>query len=183
MPVQYSGTNQHRRFRVCQYLVGHAAEQQRGQATSPVRGHDDEIAALVLGRCDDGLIGMLVRKMPGVKASRYSFDVKPLGPGKAPYFCIFEAEFEDETGLMSALGSKEGQAVAGDVANYASGGVNNGLRPGRLVPYFIGRAGSAAELSALHDYQGTQRVSEVGKANYRAELVALVLASPAFQRC
>ena len=65
----------------------------------------------------------LVRKMPGVKASRYSFDVKPLGSGKAPYFCIFEAEFEDETGLMSALGSKEGQAVAGDVANYASGGV------------------------------------------------------------
>ena len=65
----------------------------------------------------------LVRKMPGVKASRYSFDVKPLGPGKAPFFCVFEAEFEDEAALMSALGSKEGQAVAGDVPNYASGGV------------------------------------------------------------
>ena len=65
----------------------------------------------------------LVRKMPGVKTSRYSFDVKPLGPGKAPYFCIFEAEFEDEAGLMSALASEEGKAVAGDVPNYASGGV------------------------------------------------------------
>jgi hypothetical protein len=59
--------------------------------------------------------------MPGVKASRHSFDVKLLGPGKAP--CIFEAEFENEAAMMSSLGSKEGQAVAGDVPNYASGGV------------------------------------------------------------
>jgi len=65
----------------------------------------------------------LARKLPGLKASRYSFDVKPLGPGKAPYFCIFEAEFENEAALMGALGSNEGKAVAGDVPNYASGGV------------------------------------------------------------
>jgi hypothetical protein len=39
------------------------------------------------------------------------------------YFCIFEGEFESEAALMSALASKEGQAVAGDVPNYASGGV------------------------------------------------------------
>src|ERR1700736_6008992 len=62
-------------------------------------------------------------KLPGLKASRYSLDMKPLGPGKAPYFCIFEAEFENEAALMGALASKEGQAVAGDVPNYASGGV------------------------------------------------------------
>jgi uncharacterized protein (TIGR02118 family) len=65
----------------------------------------------------------LASKIPGLKASRYSFDVKLLGPGKAPYFCIFEGEFESEAALMSALSSKEGQAVAGDVSNYASGGV------------------------------------------------------------
>jgi uncharacterized protein (TIGR02118 family) len=65
----------------------------------------------------------LVSKLPNLEASRYSFDVKPLGPGKAPYFCIFEAEFENEAALMGALGSKEGKAVAGDVPNYASGGV------------------------------------------------------------
>ena len=65
----------------------------------------------------------LASKMPGVKASCHSFDVKLLGPGKAPFFCIFEAEFESEAALMSALGSTEGQAVAGDVANFASGGV------------------------------------------------------------
>jgi len=65
----------------------------------------------------------LASKIPGVKSSRYSFDVKPLGPGNSPYFCVFEAEFESEAALMGALASKEGQAVANDVPNYASGGV------------------------------------------------------------
>ena len=64
-----------------------------------------------------------MRKIPGLKASRYAFDVKALGPGNAPYFCVFEAEFESEATLMSGMASKEGQAVAGDVPNYASGGV------------------------------------------------------------
>ncbi|MBV9568014.1 MAG: EthD family reductase, partial [Hyphomicrobiales bacterium] len=64
----------------------------------------------------------IASKLPGLKASRYSFDVKPLGPGKAP-FCIFEAEFENEAALMAALKSNEGKAVAADVPNYASGGV------------------------------------------------------------
>ena len=40
-----------------------------------------------------------------------------------PYFCILEAEFDNEAALMSVLASKEGQAVAGDVPNCASGGV------------------------------------------------------------
>ena len=65
----------------------------------------------------------LADKLPGLKASRYAFDVKPLGPGKPPYFCVFEAKFESEAALMAALQSKEGKAVAGDVPNYASGGV------------------------------------------------------------
>lgn len=65
----------------------------------------------------------LANKIPGVKAASYSFDVKALGPGKAPYFCLFEADFENEAALMTALGSKEGQAVAADVPKYASGGV------------------------------------------------------------
>jgi uncharacterized protein (TIGR02118 family) len=64
----------------------------------------------------------LASKIPGVKKATYSFDVKPLG-GKATYFCVFEADFESEVALMSGLGSKEGQAVAGDIPNYASGGL------------------------------------------------------------
>ena len=65
----------------------------------------------------------LASKMPGVKAASYSFDVKPLGPGRTPYFCVFEADFESEAALASALGSEAGKAVAADVPNYASGGV------------------------------------------------------------
>jgi uncharacterized protein (TIGR02118 family) len=64
----------------------------------------------------------LAGKLPGVKSMSYSFDVKPLGPGQK-YFCVFEADFESEAALMSALGSSEGKAVARDVPNYASGGV------------------------------------------------------------
>jgi uncharacterized protein (TIGR02118 family) len=65
----------------------------------------------------------IASKMPGVKSAHYSFDAKPLSPGKAPYFCVFEADFENEAALMDAFGSKEGQAVAADVPNYATGGV------------------------------------------------------------
>ncbi|MCM3870487.1 MAG: DUF1800 domain-containing protein, partial [Pyrinomonadaceae bacterium] len=63
------------------------------------------------------------------------------------------------------------------------GSMNNRLRPARLIPYFIGRAGSAAETAALDDYLRAQQDNNAGDANHRAELVALVLSSPAFQRC
>jgi uncharacterized protein (TIGR02118 family) len=66
----------------------------------------------------------LAHKIPGIKNPRYGFDVKPMGPGKAPYFCVFEADFESEEAMMSGFGSKEGRAVAADVPNYASGGVS-----------------------------------------------------------
>ena len=47
------------------------------------------------------------------------------------------------------------------------------FQPKQLVSYFIGRRGSDAELGALRDYRNQND----------AELVSLVLASPAFQRC
>ena len=47
----------------------------------------------------------------------------------------------------------------------------------QLLPYFIGRRGSDAELGAIRDYNNGN------DSNYHAELMALVLASPAFQRC
>ena len=78
-------------------------------------------------------------------------------------------------------------SVALDQLGYAIGAIGasdvDGLRPERLVPYCIGRAGSAAELGALQDYIQRQHVSNAGETNYHSELVALVLASPAFQRC
>ena len=47
------------------------------------------------------------------------------------------------------------------------------FQPEQLVSYFIGRRGSDAELGPLRDYRNQND----------AELVSLVLASPAFQRC
>lgn len=60
----------------------------------------------------------LARKLPGLLALRYSFDVQGIG-GEPPYCCVFEAEFADGSALGSAMGSPEGQAVAGDVPNFA----------------------------------------------------------------
>jgi len=61
----------------------------------------------------------LCRKLPGLQALRYSFEVAGVGPDAPPYFCVFEAEFADGAALGAAMGSPEGQAVAGDVPNFA----------------------------------------------------------------
>lgn len=60
----------------------------------------------------------LVRKLPGLVALRYSFDVQG-GGGASPYFCVFEAEFADGAAVGAAMGSTQGQAVAGDLQNFA----------------------------------------------------------------
>lgn len=61
----------------------------------------------------------LAQKLPGLRALRYSFDVACPGPDDSPYFCVFEAEFEDGAALGAAMASPEGRAVADDVANFA----------------------------------------------------------------
>lgn len=60
----------------------------------------------------------LARKLPGLMALRYSFDVQAAA-GDSPYFCIFEADFADAAAFGAAMGSPEGQAVAADVSNFA----------------------------------------------------------------
>jgi uncharacterized protein (TIGR02118 family) len=65
----------------------------------------------------------LASKMPGVRNTHFSFDIVALGADKAPYFCIFEAEFESADALRAAFASPEGKATAADVPNYATGGV------------------------------------------------------------
>jgi hypothetical protein len=62
----------------------------------------------------------LVAKLPGLKASRYSFNVKGAGDAPVPYYCVFEAEFADEAAMGAALQSAQGQAVVGDIGNYAT---------------------------------------------------------------
>lgn len=59
----------------------------------------------------------LVRKMPGLLALRYSFNVASPA-GDSPYFCVFEADFADGAALGAAMASPEGQVVAADGPNY-----------------------------------------------------------------
>jgi uncharacterized protein (TIGR02118 family) len=62
----------------------------------------------------------LVAKLPGLKASRYSFGVKAPGDAAPPFYCVFEAEFADEAAMGASLQSAAGQAVVTDIGNYAS---------------------------------------------------------------
>lgn len=64
----------------------------------------------------------LALAMPGLQASRYAFQPEALG-GASPYFCVFEGEFANKAALEAALASDQGQKVAADIANYATGGV------------------------------------------------------------
>ena len=63
----------------------------------------------------------LVRKLPGLLALRYSFDVQGVG-GEAPYFCVFEGDFADQAAFFASVGSEIGGKVAADVGNYDTGG-------------------------------------------------------------
>ena len=59
--------------------------------------------------------------MLGLCGFCWGFDVAAPG-GEAPYFCVFEADFDDAGSLDAALASPEGEATAADVPNYATGG-------------------------------------------------------------
>src|SRR4051794_13343642 len=68
----------------------------------------------------------LVAKFPGLRGYRYSFELaagEGEGEGESPYYCVFEADFDDAAALSAAQASPEGQAVRADVPNYATGGV------------------------------------------------------------
>ncbi|SJN11467.1 possible ethyl tert-butyl ether degradation protein [Leucobacter sp. 7(1)] len=62
----------------------------------------------------------LCAALPGVLRISYALGISE--PGDGPYFGVFEAEFESEAALATALASPEGRAVEADVPNYATGG-------------------------------------------------------------
>ena len=62
----------------------------------------------------------LAARLPGLRGYRWGFDVTALG-ADSPYFCVFQADFDDAAALDAALGSPEGEATAADVPNYATG--------------------------------------------------------------
>jgi len=64
----------------------------------------------------------LAAKLPGLKAMHYSFSVETLREG-SQYFCTWVGQFDDAAAMGAAMASQEGQALAADIPNYASGGV------------------------------------------------------------
>jgi uncharacterized protein (TIGR02118 family) len=74
----------------------------------------------------------LVAELPGLRGYRYSFHVAA-SEGESPYFCVFEADFDDAAEYSAAIASPAGQATRADVPNYATGGaivLNYELRAG-----------------------------------------------------
>jgi uncharacterized protein (TIGR02118 family) len=65
----------------------------------------------------------LAKKMPGVK--KYTVNRGPLAAaaGQPPYFFMAELEFDSMDALQASFGSPEGAAAAGDLPNFATGGV------------------------------------------------------------
>jgi len=55
--VKNLSVDQYRQFGVAKYLFGLATEDESGNAGAPVRGHEDQVAALTFGAADDSLIG------------------------------------------------------------------------------------------------------------------------------
>jgi uncharacterized protein (TIGR02118 family) len=66
----------------------------------------------------------LVHKIPGLRKFEFGKVVGTPDGSAAPYYQIAELSFEDADSLQSAMGSPEGQAAGGDVANFATGGAD-----------------------------------------------------------
>jgi uncharacterized protein (TIGR02118 family) len=60
----------------------------------------------------------LVRRLPYMNSLRFSAGAPTAMAGTAPHL-VAELEFDTMADLQSAMGSPEGQAAAGDVANFA----------------------------------------------------------------
>jgi uncharacterized protein (TIGR02118 family) len=61
----------------------------------------------------------MAAKLPGLKAWRYSLSINA-PDGGSPFYCLFEAEFADESAMAAAMQSEAGQKVEGDVANFTT---------------------------------------------------------------
>jgi uncharacterized protein (TIGR02118 family) len=64
------------------------------------------------------------KKVPGLR--RYEVSTGPVASpsGESPYHLIAILEFDSLAAIQAGLGSPEGQATAGDLANFAQAGVD-----------------------------------------------------------
>jgi uncharacterized protein (TIGR02118 family) len=64
----------------------------------------------------------LAGKIPNLRRYEHGKALGGADGSDAPYYYVAELGFDDAETLQAGLGSPEGQAAAGDVANFASGG-------------------------------------------------------------
>jgi uncharacterized protein (TIGR02118 family) len=64
----------------------------------------------------------LVKRIPGLRSFTASSGEGGAPAGPAPYHLVGELDFDSLADLQAALGSPEGQAAAGDLQNFATGG-------------------------------------------------------------
>lgn len=65
----------------------------------------------------------LAKKIPGLRRYEISAGTVTTPQGEAPYRLVAMLSFDSLSALQQALGSPEGQATAGDLANFAQAGV------------------------------------------------------------
>src|SRR3954468_11162477 len=65
----------------------------------------------------------LVEKIPNLRRFEHGKVLGTPDGERAPYAFLAELYFDSADALQAAMGSPEGQAAGGDVANFATGGV------------------------------------------------------------
>ncbi|MDQ6433396.1 EthD family reductase [Mesorhizobium sp. LHD-90] len=66
----------------------------------------------------------LAKKIPGLRKYDISKGAVGMPSGPSDFHLVATLEFDSVAAIQSALGSPEGQATAGDLANFADGGVD-----------------------------------------------------------
>ena len=63
------------------------------------------------------------KKLPGLRSYEVSTGPVASGDGDSPYHLVAVLSFDSLAAIQSALGTPEGKATAGDLANFAQAGV------------------------------------------------------------
>jgi uncharacterized protein (TIGR02118 family) len=65
----------------------------------------------------------LAEKIPNLRRYEHGKALGSADGSEAPYYYVADLSFDDPDALQAGLSSPEGEAAAGDLANFASGGV------------------------------------------------------------
>jgi uncharacterized protein (TIGR02118 family) len=65
----------------------------------------------------------LAEKIPHLRRYEHGKALGSADGSEAPYYYVADLSFDDPEALQAGMSSPEGEAAAGDLANFASGGV------------------------------------------------------------